>query len=299
MLEQRTDLALEKHELNCNNRVDDGIIVDEEIINDIKISRIVIENESASEKANMKTGKYITIDVGEIWNKDNTHLNNCVEIIKKELLEMIDIAYNKCLVVGLGNRRILCDSIGPQIIDNIIVTSHIKLLNKEMFDDLNLLDVSALVPGVLGDTGMESVDIIKSVISKCKPDLIIIIDALASRNIDRLAKTIQITNSGIAPGSGINNNRKELSLESIGVPVVCIGVPTVVDAITLVINSLENIVYNDISTVEINLKNKENFFVSLKDTDIIINKMVKLLSVSINYALQNQMKIEDIDSLLN
>ena len=299
MLKQRTDLALEKHELNCENRFDDGIIVEEESISNIKISRIIIEDKDASDKANLRKGKYITVEVGAIWNEDNVYLNNCIEIVKNELLGMIDKTLKKCLIVGLGNRRILCDSIGPMVVDNILVTRHIKALNNEMFDELSFLEVSAIATGVLGDTGIETLEITRAVASKIEPDFIIVIDALASRNIERLAKTIQITNSGISPGSGVNNNRNELSMETIGVPVLSVGVPTVVDASTLVLNALEGVGINKIDLIEKYFSEKRNFFVSLKDTDIIIKKMTKLLSSSINYALQNRMEIEDIENLTN
>ena len=301
MFNERTDLALELHEINAEKGIDDGIIVDESKEGEILISKIEIINKNGEMLAGKKEGVYVTIDVGEIWNRESQYFRQCVDVISSQIGSLIKAVHNNFLVVGLGNKKILCDAIGPNTVERLLITRHIKTLNYELYNSMAFSNVSSIIPGVLADTGIESREIINAVVSMVEPDVVIVIDSLASRNINRLATTIQISNVGISPGAGVNNRRQELSFDTLGTPVISIGVPTVVDASTLVYNVLgHDVVPNEKNEIiERYFSSKNNFFVSLKESDVIIEKMSILLARSINCALQSNMTLEDLEDLSN
>ena len=232
--EIRTDLIVElvnkekAKNIEENIREEDGITIDS-----IAISK---ENQKLFNK---KSGKYITISFDDVTDISNQ--KKLEKVFKNEFscfLNQMNILDNdKCLVIGLGNSNSTPDSLGPKVVDNIIVTKHLFDI-----DGINVLDgyrnVSALKPSVLALTGIETKDIIKGVIEKTKPDFLVIIDALSSSSVSRVNKTIQLTDTGVSPGSGIGNNRGELSKETLGIPVIAIGVPTVVDAVTIVSDTI-------------------------------------------------------------
>jgi len=229
-----------------------------------------------------KKGDYITISFNDITDSDNEM--NLLKILDKELnriLKLSNIKNNdKCLIIGLGNNKSTPDSLGSEVLNNITVTRYL--------DELNLMDrsyrnVSILEPNVIGNTGIDSFDIIESVIKKIKPDFIITIDSLAAINISRIEKTIQITNSGIAPGSGIGNNRKELSKSSLNIPVIAIGVPTVVSS-SVIVNDTINYLTKKISYQKNNYKKDklvlDNNLNYLKvESDLSKNEREKLLGI--------------------
>ena len=225
----RTDLAIEVIPENTNIEIKE--------IDNIKISKIYIDEES-SKVINKKQGNYITIEFEDIT--DNTNKENVKKIFIKELKELLtDMNIKKedtCLIIGLGNRMSTPDALGPKTIDNLIITNHLYKLG--MLEE-KYRRVSALNPGVMGDTGIETSDIIKSVSKTIKPNFIIVVDALAASSIERVNKTIQITDTGIHPGSGIGNSRKEISKELLNIPVIAIGVPTTVDATTIVSDTIK------------------------------------------------------------
>ena len=228
-LNLRTDLAIESIET-------ENLITKEINDNNIKTNRTYINNEVAK-KINKKEGNYTTIIFNDITDIDNK--NEVEKVLERELKEIFKI--NKIsrnaevLIVGLGNELSTPDALGPKVIEKTIITRHIKLYNVL---DKNFRCVSGISPSVTGKTGIETIDIIKSVIDKIKPNFIIIIDALASNSLDYVNKTIQITDSGITPGSGVGNNRKELSYETLNIPVIAIGVPTVTSASTIVASTI-------------------------------------------------------------
>jgi len=233
----RTDLAFEA--INSSD-VPNNSINQEEEFRGIKINKTVID-ESMSAKINKKPGIYYLIDLfgADIHDTDqNRAIEDATTRVLKELLKMegIDIT-KRGLVVGLGNVNVTPDSLGPMVIDNVIVTRHMFLLGEPVSEGIS--NVSALAPGVMGNTGIETSDIIKAIIEKVDIDYLLVVDALASSNIMRVNKTIQITNGGISPGSGVGNKRKELSKEVLGMPVIAIGVPTVVDAVTITANTID------------------------------------------------------------
>ena len=222
----RTDLAIEEKIENKEN-----IIIKSQIHENIKVTNVKVLKEI--EEINKKPGSYVTIEFEDATDYDN---NKKIEkIFIKELKKMVKNASN-ILIVGLGNKNCTPDSIGPLVTDNIIVTNHLY--------ELGLLDegfkrISIVTPGVKGSTGLETSAIIKGIINVLKPDLVIAIDSLASSSLDHVNKTIQITDTGVAPGSGVGNKREELSIDTLGVPVIGIGTPTVVDAATIVNDTIE------------------------------------------------------------
>lgn len=224
----RTDLAIEVTPKN--------IEIKEEKINNIKINTIYIDKETSKE-INKKIGNYITIEFEDITDKDNKEKIKKIFIKElKKILEKQNIKEkDQCLVIGLGNRMSTPDALGPKTVDNILITNHLYELG--LLGE-NYRRVSALIPGVMGTTGIETSDIIKSVTKEIEPKFILIIDALASSSLERVNKTIQITDTGINPGSGIGNARKEISKDILNIPVIAIGVPTTVDAVTIVTDTI-------------------------------------------------------------
>lgn len=233
----RTDLAFDEIEHlkgeNANQKM-----YDELRYNDIKTYRLVVD-EQISETINKKKGTYYTIDLEQRDYhdyKESEVIENGVALVLKELIEKLNLTRKKCLVVGLGNDNVTPDAVGPYVLDHVIVTRH-------LFTDQTVSDkyseVSGITPGVMGNTGIETYDIIKSVVNTIDVDYLIVVDALASSSITRINRTIQITDSGISPGSGVGNRRKELSYETLGVPVIAIGVPTVVDFVTITTEVIE------------------------------------------------------------
>ena len=230
----RTDLAIdyveEKKDL-------EGVKYKSDIINSIKVTNVELSSKNA---LNKKKGKYITLEFEDVTDSNNREkLIKTLTIVLKKILNLKDKSFG--LIVGLGNDKSTPDSLGPLVINDIIVTNHLFLLN-EMSP--NVKRVAAINPGVMGETGIETSDIIESVVSKIKPDYLIVIDSLASKSIERLNKTIQITDTGIHPGSGIGNKRKEISKDILGIPVIAIGVPTVVDASVIVSDTISFIYKN-------------------------------------------------------
>ena len=236
----RTDLVVDILEDSLS---DDNIIIRERNNNDIKVLDVEILNNN--NKLNKKVGKYITISYDDITDKDNKErLEKTVVSELKDILCYLDITIkSKCLVIGLGNRNSTPDSLGPKVIDSILVTKYLYDI-KSINVDERYRNVSAFSPGVTGVTGIESSDIILGIVEKTKPDFLIIIDALASSSMDRVNRTIQITTSGISPGSGVYNNRGELSIETLGIPVISIGIPTVIEAFVLVSDTIKYLFKN-------------------------------------------------------
>ena len=229
----RTDLIDETDGIKKINNLDKI----EEKIDNIIINKINLNKEQAS-IINKKEGRYITISFNDVTDYNNKELvKNVFSKYLKELLKEINIKNKEsCLVIGLGNDKSTPDSLGPLSISNIIVTKHIYDLG-DLEEGFGI--VSSFIPNVTGVTGIETSDLIKSVINTVKPDYLIAIDALASSSLDRVNKTIQITDTGIHPGSGVGNSRKEISKETIGIPVIAIGIPTVVDATVIVSDTIE------------------------------------------------------------
>lgn len=206
--------------------------------NEIHVTDIVI-NEESSQTIEKKPGKYITINFKDVT--DQTNQKNLIQVVTKELKKLLDFIgikeTDRCFIAGLGNIKSTPDSLGPKVIEQVAVTKYIFDAKGIEVED-GVRNVSAFVPGVMGITGIESGDVIMGIVNQIKPDFMIVIDALASFSIDRVNRTIQMTDTGIHPGSGIGNSRKEISKEKIGIPVIAIGIPTVVDAVTIVSDAI-------------------------------------------------------------
>ena len=271
----------------------------------IKLVETTVDS-ALAKQINKKQGDYYLVDISNEDINDSQSLLRIERFITKLLKKILRkekiTNYSKGLIVGLGNLNITPDSLGPKVVDKVIVTRHLFELDKDSIED-GVSNVCALSPGVMGTTGIETSDIIKAIIDKISLDYIIVIDALKALDINRINKTIQITNSGISPGSGVGNRRKELSKDVLGIPVIAIGIPTVVDASSIAINTFYNIVSNEnyhkifknFNELKPNQKQKieeevitnynSNYIVSLKEIDIDIENLSEVLSGAIDHAL--------------
>ena len=260
----RTDLIVEQLNDNINNQ---GINKEERKYENISILDIYLDNDNCN-LFNKKPGRYITISFEDVT--DSTNRINLEKALTKEikkLLNSLNINDNaRCLVVGLGNNQSTPDALGPKVANSVLVTRHLFQLEGVVVEK-GYRNVSSFVPGVMGSTGIEASDIILGIIDKTKPDFVLVVDALAASSVDRVNKTIQMTDTGIHPGSGVGNSRKELSKETLGIPVIAIGITTVVDAVTIVSDTINFIL--------------KNYSYNIKNINKLSNKLK--LSNSINY----------------
>ena len=230
----RTDLAMEVKESFDEDHVEiRGVVLEKrEEAEDILVTTVVIETEEGAKKMEKPMGTYVTIEDGRLMEGNDEHQQTVIEILVKELRGMYRAFSKKkqILVVGLGNREVTLDSLGPRVIDGLFVTRHLIRELGDGFAKRNHLEsVSGLAPGVMAQTGMETSEVIEGVCREIHPDLVIVVDALAAGSRDRLAASIQITNTGICPGSGVGNNRKVSNRDNLGADVIAIGVPMVMD----------------------------------------------------------------------
>lgn len=307
----RTDLALESQERLKNDRgTVRGVRFFEEPGEDgVVVSTVVIETENAAKAMGRPRGTYVTIEAPEMIEEDEGYHRNIsvrlAEILRKMLPGRTEQDLNKglevsALVVGLGNREVTPDALGPRVVDNLFITRHImNEFGKYAFVDEDVSRVSGIVPGVMAQTGMECVEILRGVVKETKPDFVITVDALAARNVRRLGRTIQLTDTGITPGSGIGNHRNALNTESVGVPVISLGVPTVVDAATIVADAMSALI-TELSLSDLRqLDERERqelarellspqlngLFVTPKNIDDSIKQLSFLISEGLNIAL--------------
>lgn len=289
----RTDMAIERRDLYKNaNKIEDeitGIECEEDVVDDIKITRVNITNKEGEKALQRKIGNYITIDIKKINNISEDKERKIIEVFSNELVKIINKHAKKedeILIVGLGNLHSTPDSLGTKVVENTEITRHIKIYLPNAIDK-NTRSVSAITPGVLGTTGIETVEIVKGIVSNIKPKLVIAIDSLCSKNIERINKSIQISDTGIVPGGGVGNKQEELSEKTLGIPVVAVGIPTVLDAATIVIDTLNacNISINEDEIVNKMKLNNFNFVVTPKEIDLLIENMSNIVSEGINMSL--------------
>ncbi|RBP63891.1 spore protease [Alkalibaculum bacchi] len=321
-MNMRTDLALENQEdLSQRGIKEDGVKVDVvESLKNVIYTKVQITDPKGEKAMGKPIGNYITIEM-----KDTE--DEAIELSKllaKAIKELILVETNEnftTLVVGLGNWNITPDALGPQVVSKLMITKHLFKEARELISH-EMSQVCAISPGVLGITGIESSEIIRGVINNVKPDLIIAIDALTSRKIERICSTIQITDIGIIPGSGVNNSRKALNKESLGVPVIAIGVPTVVDAATIANDTIDMLIdrmmdetssghefykmLSDIDKEEKEFLIKDllrphvgNLFVTPNFVDQEIADLSNIIADGINLALHPHMDIEEINSYIH
>ena len=289
---KRTDLASEcKTEDIVSGMSDNGIIYTEKEINGFKLSLLDITDARGETVIGKPIGRYVTVEVGKVWTMTDTVFNTCASLLSDQISQMLTRVTNESspeniLVVGLGNRYITSDALGHETLKNVIVTRHIKNHDAKLYASLGGRSVCAVTPGVIGQTGIESLELIRGATIKVHPQAVIVIDALAAVELSHLATTVQITDTGIAPGSGIGNRRMKIDKESLGCPVIAIGVPTVVESSTLVYAALEEAGITDIDqNLKSVLENGRGFFVTPKESDIVTTEISRLLSEAINLAL--------------
>ncbi len=266
-MEKRTDLALEAHEIYAEEQNVDricGVDIDTFEKDKINVTRVKIRNEEGSKALKKPVGDYVTLEIPEYVHETQEHFDSIIKIFSNELERMIPKRDKNSvtLVVGLGNRNITADALGPKVVDGLLVTRHLFDLMPEDISD-GVMPVCALSPGVLGITGIETNEIIKGVVQRIKPDVIIAIDALASRSISRVMTTIQLSNTGIKPGAGVGNERGGLDADTLGVPVIAVGVPTVVDAATMANDTIDMVIEN----ISAHTDKNTSFYKMLKDID--------------------------------
>ena len=316
----RTDLALEEKERFDSDNVEvQGVILEEEYDEEkeIRTTCVTIETENGAKSMGKPVGTYLTLEIPDLAVPDEDYHQDISKLLADNMLEMIKKqGFSKqeelsVLIVGLGNRQVTPDALGPFVVDNLYVNRHIvKEYGKYAMGMKRIDTVSAIVPGVMGQTGMETVEIIRGVVQETKPNLIVVIDALAARNSKRLNRTIQIADTGINPGSGVGNHRNAITKDTIGVPVIAIGIPTVVDAATIVNDTMENLInalesskslkgvgdvlrsYNPAEKYELIKEliapHLNGMFVTPKDVDEVIKQISYTISEALNMVFTNR-----------
>ena len=301
MLSKRTDLALETRESFPGDGGEiEGVVLDKktiEISRDFRfdVSTVKIINESGADRMKKPMGTYITIEIGNVLHIEDDDREKVIEQISM-LIEEITGRLDKLrvLVAGLGNRQVTADSLGPLMVDELNVSRHLALEYGHSFlDSLGMGEVCAIAPGVMAQTGMEAEEILSAIADDIKPDIILVIDALAARSVKRVTTTIQVTDTGINPGSGVGNHRLGIDRESLGVPVIAIGVPTVVEAEVIVGDRIEEFMYRQgFSVVELQVFLSymgepaiRDMYVTPKNIDETVKAVGKLIADVINHAM--------------
>ena len=290
----RTDLALEAREIAGGGEIR-GVVAREESVLGHKVHRVEVLNREGSDTIGKPVGNYVTVELMGVARREDEVFPRAIRTLSDELIRIMPKGEGDILVVGLGNRGITPDAVGDAVVGKVMVTRHLVEKLPEYFSSFR--PVSAIVPGVLGMTGVESKEIIAGVAEKIKPAFIIVVDALASRKVSRLCNTIQITDTGITPGSGVGNSRAAINRETMGVPVIAIGVPTVVDISSIIFDIEEE---SGINLPEsITEEYGKTLMVTPKEIDVNIEDVAKIIGYAINLSLQPKISIEDMDMFLS
>ena len=329
---RRTDLAIEAHEIFINSsqsneqqaqqRTPPGVIVENDGDEDVKVTRVRITSKAGEQAIGKPIGNYITLEVPDLKFNDEELHEKTIKHMSKELVDMLKLKDDSTiLVIGLGNWNVTPDSLGPKVVSSLMVTRHLLEYVPEHVDE-GVRPVCALAPGVLGITGIETSEVVRGVVERVKPDFVIAIDALAARNMERVSTTIQIADTGISPGAGVGNKRKELTKNTLGVPVIAIGVPTVVDAATLTNDAMDLVIdsmmneakeskefYNMLKSINRDEKYEllqealnpfvGQLIVTPKEIDDIINRVSKVVANGLNIALHQGITLKDINKYIN
>jgi spore protease len=324
----RTDMADESRAVGAGAHtkamaggLGDGIRVEQDGDKDVSITRVHVNTPQGEQKVGKPIGTYTTLDIPKVADKSRDLYEKSCRMLARELERLIHLEKkDTVLVVGLGNWNVTADSLGPKVAQSVLVTRHIyEYLPKEI--DETERPVCAVSPGVLGITGIETGHIVKGIVDNVKPSLVIAVDALASRSMNRVNASIQLADTGIAPGSGVGNRRAALTRETLGVPVIAIGVPTVVDAATMASDTLDLVLdsmmqqaeqgsdfYRMLSRIDRDEKyrmilevlepNSENLVVTPKNTDEIVEYLSKIVANGINMALHENIGPKDVDRFI-
>ncbi len=285
----RTDLAVEQREIAGENDID-GIEQSTQKIGEARITRIIITNKNGENILKRKKGEYITVELPP-FSSNTDIFGDSMKAVALQIKKLIP-KNGLVLVAGLGNDNITPDALGPKCASLIFSTRHISRELQKTIGFESLRPVARITPGVLGQNGIETGEILAGITKQVSPSALITVDALASRRLSRLGCTVQICNTGITPGSGVGNARAEISEETIGVPVIAVGVPTVVDAATLAY---------DLTGKESDEQTKTgtSMMVTPREIDLIIERASKLVATAINCALQPNMDVKELYSLVS
>ena len=298
MFMKRTDLALEARELwqesaERTTRLR-GVKATKTKLEGYPVTRVDILDARGEKALGKPQGSYLTIDLTTFWQRKADFFERAVRAVGGQLKALLP-AEGAALVVGLGNRAMTPDAVGPLAADSVLVTRHLISAMPKHFSGFR--PVSVCRTGVLGTTGVESAEAVRGLVEQVQPALVIAIDALASRRVGRVCATVQLSDTGIIPGSGVGNHRSALNRETLGVPVVAIGVPTVVDSATLAADLLEESGITDINEEKLR-GGQQNLMVTPRDIDQQVRDLGKVIGYGINWALQD-LEIEEMNALLS
>lgn len=319
----RTDLASEAYEMLMEAAQElSGVSSEEEERKGMKITRVEIHSEEAQEKMGKPCGNYVTVEIPNAGASDREEYEAACRILSDEIKKLTGLREGaSVLVVGLGNWNVTPDALGPEVVSQLMVTRHLLEYVPEHVEE-GIRPVCAISPGVLGITGMETGEIIRGVTEKIRPDLVIAVDALAARSMERIHRTVQLCDTGIAPGAGVGNKRKELSRDTLGVPVIAIGVPTVIDAATIAADAMQSITdamlesagknaafYQTLSNMNHDEQRQlakealsprmSDFIVTPKEVDRMIQQISKIVANGINLALHDHISFRDIEAYVS
>lgn len=302
MLKRRTDLAVEAKQIWEESAAQqtklEGVESKESIREGFHVTSVHILNETGARALGKPPGNYVTITLNGLKEREEDAFGRAARALSTELSEMMKLQDNSAmaLVVGLGNRAITPDAVGPKAAEHTMATRHLVTQVPEHFGSFR--PVAALAAGVLGTTGMESSEMVKGVVDELKPACIIAVDALASRSLSRVCTTVQLADTGIIPGSGVGNHRAALNQETLGVPVIAVGVPTVVDGATLCADLLAEAGRGDLNPETLQGAGAD-LFVTPRDIDASVADLAKVIGYGLNLALQPGINIPDIDLFLS
>lgn len=314
----RTDLAMEAHELaQSNGRSVNGIDESHEEFEGMTVTRVTVRTKVAGRRLGKPKGTYVTLEAPGLRHRDPKLHERVTEQFANEMNRLLDLPEDaSILIIGLGNNHVTPDSLGPMVVTKLFVTRHLfRYMPEVLGDGKGYRSISAVSPGVLGLTGIETSEIVRGIVDRVKPDAVIAIDALASRSLSRVNSTIQLTNSGIQPGAGVGNKRKVLNQETLGIPVLAIGVPTVVEAATIANDAIDLIfaqlksqvpdnpasaLFDQLSSVEkwklireVLDPMENNLVVTPKEVDDFMDDVAYVVAKGLNVALHPAMTIED------
>ena len=289
----RTDLAAEAHALRLENAAGagsvPGVSVEESQESGFAVTTVRVLNEFGAKELCKPIGSYVTVSFDALLRREEAAFERGVGVLARHMLELLSIGNDdSVLVVGLGNSSITPDALGPAAIGSVLITRHLKARMPQAFGAFR--EVAAVCAGVLGTTGVESADLVAALVGKIRPDRVIAVDALAARHADRLCRTVQLSDTGIIPGSGVGNHRSALCRETLGVPVLSVGVPTVVDAATLAMEF-------DASPDALPAA-ASDMIVTPREIDRSIHDAAKLIGYAIDLALHDGLTVADVDLFL-
>ncbi len=295
----RTDLAMENHEqrlCEIQAKTLSGVSAKEYTRNGFLVHHVKVINDEGAMQIEKPVGSYVTLMLDPLIKREEDAFSRCAEAIAFELRELLPSKANSALICGIGNPAVTPDAVGPIAVEHIMVTRHMIERLPRYFGSYR--PVSAVSPGVLGMTGIETGEILKGIISRTHPDFIIAVDALAAHDVERLCTTVQVSDTGIIPGSGVGNSRNAITYEELGIPVLAVGVPTVVDAVTLAKKLLWQSGCTEICDNFLS-ECTDTMMVTPREIDTRVSDVGKLIGYAINLALHDGLSVSDVDMFLS